>query len=79
MDTLISNVTIVTMNEKMDVLFGAFLAIKDGKIVRIAKGIEGGQQVIDARGLTVTPGFIDSHSHSDKYMTLHLLLGLRLS
>ena len=25
MDTLISNVTIVTMNEKMEVLFGAFL------------------------------------------------------
>ena len=31
MDTLISNVTIVTMNEKMDVLFGAFLGIQDGK------------------------------------------------
>ena len=32
MDTLISNVTIVTMNEKMDVLFGAHIGIQDGKI-----------------------------------------------
>ena len=28
MDTLISNVTIVTMNEKMDVMFGAYLGIE---------------------------------------------------
>ena len=41
------------------------LAIKGGKIVRIAKNIIGGKHVIDASGLTVTPGFIDSHSHSD--------------
>jgi len=41
------------------------LAIKDGKIARIAKNITGGKETIDATGLTVTPGFIDSHSHSD--------------
>ena len=41
------------------------LAIKDGKIARIAQNITGGKQVIDATGLTVTPGFIDSHSHSE--------------
>ena len=43
----------------------ADVAVKDGKIVRIGRGIEGSQQVIDAKGLVVTPGFIDSHSHSD--------------
>ena len=37
MDTLISNVTVVTMNEKMDVLFGAYIAITDGKITYIGK------------------------------------------
>ncbi len=42
------------------------VAIKDGKIVRIAPGLTGGKETIDATGLTVTPGFIDSHSHSDK-------------
>ena len=35
MDTLISNATVVTMNEKMDVLFGAYLGITDGKITYI--------------------------------------------
>ena len=34
MDTLISNVTVVTMNPKMDVLFGAYIGIEDGKIER---------------------------------------------
>ena len=42
------------------------IAIKDGKIARISKGLEDAAQVIDATGLVVTPGFIDSHSHSDQ-------------
>ena len=37
MDTLISNVTLVTMDEKMDVLFGAYLGVTDGKIAYIGK------------------------------------------
>ena len=45
--------------------FFADVAILDGKIARIGKGIEGAEKVIDAKGLTITPGFIDSHSHSD--------------
>mgnify|MGYP003290345351 CR=1 FL=1 len=44
----------------------ADVAVKEGKIVRISRGIEGGERVIDAKGLVVTPGFIDSHSHSDR-------------
>ena len=44
----------------------AQIAIQDGKIVKIARKITGeAKTVIDATGLTVTPGFIDSHSHSD--------------
>ena len=42
MDTLISNVTIVTMNERMDVLFGAYLGITDGKNATCYPGCETG-------------------------------------
>ncbi len=37
MDTLISNVTVVTMNEAMDVIFGGFVGIEKGKISYLAK------------------------------------------
>ncbi len=43
------------------------VALKDGKIVKIARKIaEDAKTVIDATGKVITPGFIDSHSHSDK-------------
>ena len=65
MDTLISNVTIVTMNEKMDVLFGAFLGIQDGKIVSITKTApkEQPKTIIDGTGMVVMPGLINCHTH----------------
>ena len=45
------------------------IAVKDGKIAKIAPKIEGeAKQIIDAAGLQVTPGFIDSHSHSDSFV-----------
>ncbi|MBQ6991079.1 MAG: amidohydrolase family protein, partial [Clostridia bacterium] len=45
----------------------AQVAIQNGKIVKIARQIPGeAKQVIDAAGQVITPGFIDSHSHSDK-------------
>ena len=48
--------------------YQADLAIKEGKIAHIAQSLKctGSTTVIDAAGLTVTPGFIDSHSHSDR-------------
>jgi len=48
------------------------VAIADGKIVRIEKNLDDeSHSVIDAQGLTVTPGFIDSHSHSDDAVFSH--------
>ncbi len=46
--------------------FTADIAIKDGKIAEIAQGLADAHRIIDATGLTVSPGWIDSHSHSDK-------------
>ena len=48
-------------NEPVDV----DVAIQNGKIAKIAKNIETDGKVIDAAGLTLSPGWIDSHSHSD--------------
>ena len=62
-DLLIKNGTII--NGTGSPSFYGDIGIKDGKIARIGKGLEGAKTVIDATGLTVTPGFIDSHSHSD--------------
>lgn len=44
----------------------ADIAVKEGKIALIGKDLTGAARVIDATGLTVTPGFIDSHSHNDQ-------------
>jgi dihydroorotase len=47
------------INAAMDV------AISDGKIVQVAKNIDGGKaaQVVNAKGMIVTPGLIDIHGH----------------
>ena len=46
--------------------YRADVAVKDGKIVKIAPAIEEpAKEVLDATGLVVAPGFIDCHNHSD--------------
>ena len=64
MNTLISNVTIVTMNEKMDVLFGAYLGVDDGKISYIGKSApkEQPQTIIDGTGMVLLPGLVNCHT-----------------
>ncbi|CAN5214733.1 amidohydrolase/deacetylase family metallohydrolase [soil metagenome] len=41
------------------------VAIKDGKIARVAKNINSkeGKQIVNAKGMLVTPGLIDIHGH----------------
>ena len=65
MDTLISNVTAVTMNPKMDVIFGAYIGIKDGKIVSIEKSApkDAPKTIIDGTGMVAIPGLANCHTH----------------
>jgi dihydroorotase/N-acyl-D-amino-acid deacylase len=46
--------------------YAGSVAVKDGKIAAVGRIPNGAaQRVLDAGGLTVAPGFIDLHSHSD--------------
>ena len=65
MDTLISNVTVVTMNPKMDVIFGAYIGIEDGKIVSIEKSApkDAPNTIIDGTGMVAIPGLVNCHTH----------------
>ena len=65
MDTLISNVTAVTMNEKMEVLFGAYIGITDGKITYLAKTPPEEQPatIVDGTGMVAIPGLVNCHTH----------------
>lgn len=46
--------------------FFADVAIKDGRIAQIGKITGTANKEIDAKGLIVTPGFIDVHTHADE-------------
>jgi cytosine/adenosine deaminase-related metal-dependent hydrolase len=39
------------------------VALLDGRIVAVGRGLGGAERVIDAAGLVVAPGFIDLHAH----------------
>ena len=53
----------------------ANVGIKDGKIAVIAKDMIQGKETINAKGLVVAPGFIDTHFHS--IQAVGYKLGLR--
>ena len=44
------------------------IAVRDGRIVRIATGRLAGRKILDASGLIVAPGFIDLHSHATQLL-----------
>ena len=45
--------------------YRASVGVEDGRIVLLRAGPASATRVIDVHGLTVAPGFIDPHSHSD--------------
>ncbi|MFH2100805.1 MAG: amidohydrolase [Candidatus Micrarchaeota archaeon] len=63
MDILIKNATIVTQNEKRDVLKGDIL-VRGEKIARISPSIdEKAELVLEASGKIAMPGLVNSHTH----------------
>src|ERR1700754_2023880 len=62
-DLLIKNGHLIDPKNHID--DGMDIAIKDGKVAKVAKDIPAGQakKVVDATGLYVSPGFIDMHTH----------------
>lgn len=50
-------------------MFKADVAIEDGRIVAVGEVPGTGAEEIDARGLLVTPGFVDIHTHYDGQAT----------
>ena len=65
MDTLFSNITAVTMIDKLPVILGAYVGVTDGKISYISKEPpkEQAARVIDGRGMVLMPGLINCHAH----------------
>ncbi len=65
-ETLISNATILTASHGK--IENGSILIRGGKIVAVGKAAEvkagPGAKEIDATGMFVTPGFVDSHSHT---------------
>ena len=65
MDTLFSNVTVVTMDEEFRVLFSSFVGVTDGKISYVGRSApeEKPQQIINGEGMVLMPGLINCHTH----------------
>jgi N-acyl-D-amino-acid deacylase len=49
--------------------FHGSVGVRDGMITEIGRVESGAKQVIDAGGLTLSPGFIDPHTHYDAQMS----------
>ena len=66
LDTLIKNVTAVTMDDEGHLYSDAYIAIKDGKITYIGSDApqEQAEKVIDGRGMIAMPGLVNTHSHA---------------
>lgn len=54
--------------------FKADIGVNGDKITEISRvPLESGEMIIDAKGLVVTPGFIDTHGHNDARILFHPL------
>lgn len=61
LDTAIVNGRVMDPETGLDALRS--IGIKNGRIAAVSEGVLKGKTTIDAKGLVVSPGFIDLHSH----------------
>ena len=63
MNTLFSNITVVTMDNSNTVLTDAFVGVTDGKISWLSKKApeEKPRQIIDGTGMVLLPGLVNCH------------------
>ncbi|MBV9268930.1 MAG: amidohydrolase family protein [Acidobacteriaceae bacterium] len=60
-DTVISRGRVIDPETKLDAVRD--IGVRDGRIAAISETALEGRQVVNARGLVVSPGFIDLHQH----------------
>jgi len=67
MDTLFSNISVITMDERMRVLTDAFVGVEDGKISYVDTTAPKAQpkQIVDGTGMVLLPGLINCHAQLD--------------
>lgn len=58
-DLVVKGGTVVTEGESVP----AEIGVRDGRIVAIAETLDGGDEIVDARGKLVLPGGIEAHCH----------------
>ena len=68
MNTLFSNISVITMDERMQVLTDAFVGITDGKISWLSKKPpeEKPEKIIDGTGMVLMPGFVNCHTRLEQ-------------
>ncbi|WP_029150669.1 amidohydrolase family protein [Microbacterium indicum] len=69
--TLVRGGDVITMADATDAApVRADIRIEDGRIVQIGADLEAraGDEVIDASGMLITPGFVNAHTHSWEYL-----------
>ncbi len=70
-DIIIKNANIIDGSGREG--FAADIGISEGRIAKIGRIEKTDGQIIDAKGLIASPGFVDCHSHSDYYLIINPL------
>jgi 5-methylthioadenosine/S-adenosylhomocysteine deaminase len=59
----ITNAYVMTMDGALGDIEGGSVHVRNGEIIAVGKGIKGGGQTIDGKGMFVMPGLVETHWH----------------